>query len=273
MSEMQQDRMQKRLKASIKFVCAVVCAAVSRLVRRHPPRVVLYYHGVSGALVEGFRRQMAYLAKECLAVKPCDIGTASAKGSKAIVAVTFDDAFVSVMENALPILREYGLPAAIFVPTGNLGRRPGWTMASDCQDKDDIVMDEQQIAALSQEGFEMLSHTISHRVLTELDESDLEAELVGSKQDLERIIGCEVPAVSYPHGACDDRVYKAARKAGYRWGFSAYPIVLDGVADPLGIGRFAVSPRDGLATFKLKAHGAYQAARPLMKLKRLLVHS
>lgn len=264
------DRMPIPLKTSVEFMCAVMCAAVSRLTWKRRPRVVLFYHGVDRAYVESFRQQMAYLARECLVLKPCDISSVNNEGHQTIVALTFDDAYVSFLENAVPILREYGLPAALFVPTGNMGRRPGWAMPPGCPDKDETVMGEQQIVALDKEGFEILSHTVSHQVLTDLNDVDLETELTKSKQALESLLGHEVLAVSYPHGAYDARVLRAARRAGYTFGFTIYPNIVDNCADPLRIGRFEVFPRDSLAVFKLKANGAYQVTRSLINLKRLI---
>lgn len=252
------------------MICAVICAAISRLIQQRPTRVVLYYHGVGKAHVESFKKQMEYLAKECLVVKPCDIYNMSIEGHRAVVAVTFDDAFVSVLENAMPVLREYGIPAGIFVPTGNIGRRPDWTMASDCPDKDEIVMNEQQIVALDKEGFEILSHAVSHSRLTDLNETDLEIELNQSKQHLERILGHEVSAISYPHGALDVNVHEVARKAGYTLGFTVDPNIVDNAIDSLRIGRFSVSPRDSLRVFKLKVSGACRVANYLRGLKRML---
>ena len=265
--------MPKPFKASVRFICAAIYAAVSRLVGKQRPRVVLYYHSVGKSSVEIFRKQIAYLARECLVVRPCDISEESNERNRTIVALTFDDAFVSFLENAVPILKEYGLPAAIFVPTGHMGRRPGWAMAPECPDKNEIVMNEEQLIALDKEGFEIYSHTVSHPRLTDLNEKDLAAELVESKKHLEHIVDHEVPAVSYPHGAYDARVYRAARRAGYLWGFTTYPNIVDNCADPLRIGRFEVSPRDSMAVFKLKTNGAYQVARPLINLKRMLVNA
>ena len=145
-------------------------------------------------------------------------------------------------------------------------------MASDCPDKDEIVMDEQQIIALDKEGFEILSHTVSHARLTDLNETDLEAELIESKQYLENILGHEISAVSYPHGAYDARIYRAVRRAGYVLGFTTYPNIVDNCADALRIGRFEVSPGDHPLVFKLKVNGAYQANRSLINLKRMIVH-
>jgi len=263
----------KRVFNLIEFACAILYSVVLRFTRKRPARVILYYHGVSRVFAEDFRRQMAYLARECRVVKPCDIVSMTTEGNRTIVAVTFDDAFVSVLENALPVLREYGLPAGISVPTGNIGRRPDWPMAPDCPDKDDIVMNEPQIAALDREGFEILSHTVSHPALTDLNEAELEVELTKSRQDLEHIVGHDVSAICYPYGAYDARVHSATRKAGYTLGFTIDPGIVDGTVDCLRIGRFVVSPRDNLTAFRLKANGAYQVVRPLRSLKRMLVRS
>ncbi|MHC4749392.1 MAG: polysaccharide deacetylase family protein [Planctomycetota bacterium] len=214
---------------------------------------------------------MAYLSRECFVVKPSNIKNANADGAKVIVSIIFDDAFLNVLENALPILREYSLPAGISVPTGNLGRQANWDMAGDCPDQDEIVMSQQQIAELDREGFEILSHTVSHPVLTELDDSELEVELVGSKQKLEQIVGHEVSGISYPHGAYDARVYRAAQKAGYKLAFTLDLNTVDSATDCLKVGRFKALPHESLIRFKLKLKGAYRVVRYLRSLKKILV--
>ena len=42
------------------------------------------------------------------------------------VCVTFDDGYDDVFRNAIPILEKYGIPATVFVATGNLGRAFWW---------------------------------------------------------------------------------------------------------------------------------------------------
>lgn len=56
---------------------------------------------------------MEYLATKCTVIEPSKIKTFQAEGADLVVAITFDDAFVSVMENAAPSLKEYQLPAGI----------------------------------------------------------------------------------------------------------------------------------------------------------------
>jgi peptidoglycan/xylan/chitin deacetylase (PgdA/CDA1 family) len=265
--------MPRAVKTSIEVICAILYAGVSRLLRRGPCRVVLLYHSVGVAHSADFRKQMAYLAEKCSVVKPSEIMAGRGKETRTVVALTFDDALVSVLENGLPILREYGLPAGVFVPTGNLGRRPDWVMYGDRPDDNETVMTEQQIAALDHEGFEISSHTVSHPVLADLDDSGLEAELVGSKRRLEEIVGHQIWGISYPYGTCDARVHQAAQKAGYEMGFTVEPNKVNGHTERLRIGRFEVSPCETFLQFKLKADGAYHVAGYLRRLKAILLRS
>lgn len=261
---------KKPLKEIIELVFALIYAMYLAVIRKNTSQVVLYYHGIDKANIAAFRKQMAYLASECIVVKPSKIKTTEKNEGKCMVAITFDDAFLSVVENAVPILREYELSAGIFVPVDNLGQKPRWQIPENCPDKDEIVMTKEQIAELDKEGFEIFSHTLSHPVLTRIEDGRLQAELVESKQALEEIVGHEVLGISYPHGACDARVREVARKAGYKLGFTIEPSIVDTGTDDLRIGRFSVSPTDSFIKFMLKVSGGYQVLKYLRKPGRII---
>lgn len=261
----------KTLKDIVEISCALLYGLFSSLVRRGRRRVVIYYHGLKKNDIGRFDKQMSYLARHCRVLTPSDLVTASPNGSEAMVSMTFDDAFTSFDDNALPILQKYRLPAAISVPTGNLGQPPNWTLEDNCPDVDEVVMGEENIARLDKLGFEVLSHTVSHRNLTDLDGGELKKELERSKQTLEQIVGHTVPAISYPHGAYNAKICKAAEQAGYQVGFSIEPYSVDDSPDNFRLGRFVVSPADSMLKFKLKVKGAYQVVKYLRRLKRTLV--
>ena len=42
------------------------------------------------------------------------------------MAVTFDDGYRSVLDEAVPVLQRYGFPAVCFVPTRWIGEANGW---------------------------------------------------------------------------------------------------------------------------------------------------
>ena len=47
------------------------------------------------------------------------------------IAVTFDDGYLDVLQNAVPILERHGVPATIFIVTGNLGKPFWWDRLTD----------------------------------------------------------------------------------------------------------------------------------------------
>ena len=258
------------LKELIQIILGLVYAVFLSLTQKKPSRVVIYYHSLKRMEVRQFERQMTYLANRCKVVRLSEIRTAPVARRGNLVAITFDDAFVSVFENAVPVLKKHCFSAGIFVPTGNIGQSPRWKMPENSTDKNETVMSQRQISELSDDGFEILSHTVSHSLLTQMSEDKLRFELTESKKKLEEMVQCEVVGISYPHGAHDRRVCSAAKDAGYKLGFTIEPITVDCSPDDLKIGRFAVSAADSMLKFRLKVNGAYQVVKYLRGWKRYL---
>ncbi len=268
---MQESTVFRHIVEVLELISAVIYSLFLSICQTQPRRVVLYYHGVRDEDAQGFERQMVYLAGSCIVVKASQIIEAATDGERPVVAITFDDAFISVLENAIPVLKSHGLTATVFVPTGQLAQLPRWEMRDGQPDRFDAVMSERQIAEVAKDGFEVLSHAVSHTNLTEIDGARLEKEMKDSKHTLEKILGCEVCGISYPYGACNSRVCNAAKAAGYRLGFTIEPATVSTSTDLMQIGRFAVSPHDGLLKSKLKVTGAYQVVNSLRRIKRTLL--
>ena len=257
------------IKKIVKVILATVYFVFMPRLCKKPYRIILCYHSVAKGDVDGFEKQMAYLSKSnCKVVSASKILDADVDGFDSIVAITFDDAFVSFFENAVPILKKHKFVATVFVPVDCLGHQPCWQMPADTR-KSERVMSSTQVAELANDGFEILSHTLSHPVLTALDDTNLRQELTRSKQALEEIVGHEVCGVSYPHGAYDTRICDAAKKAGYQLGFTIEPRIVDGLVDYMQIGRFTASPADSMLTFKLSVKGAYQFVGYISSLKKI----
>lgn len=173
------------------------------------------------------------------------------------VAITFDDAYRSVIELGEPILTGLGWPATVFVPTDFAGTEqpmswPGidpWTPGEFEQELMPMSWDE--LGTLAAGGWEIGSHTCSHPRLTELDDAALEGELRRSKAVCEERLGRPCDSIAYPHGDHDLRVADFARRAGYRAG-GTLPKRL-GTTDPLRWPRVGVYHRDDLRRFRAKA--------------------
>lgn len=123
--------------------------------------------------------------------------------------LTFDDGFESFYTRAYPILREKGIPSALFLLGGFTGARPAWDYRSGgrrhlTHDEITELKDDPLVA--------VCSHSRSHPDLRKLSERQLEKELRPS------VPGAK-PCFSYPFGAFDKRVVEAVRSNGYSAAF------------------------------------------------------
>jgi peptidoglycan/xylan/chitin deacetylase (PgdA/CDA1 family) len=117
-----------------------------------------------------------------------------------------------------------------------------WTAEEDRRLADAAVMTWDEVRALERAGMDVASHTANHRVLQTLAPGELDRELLGSRLELEAVLGHPVHAIAYPVGrpiALDEAIRGAIRRAGYTLGFTTTPGVnrLDGLDDLLDLKR------------------------------------
>lgn len=217
--------------------------------------VVLYYHAVTAEGAAAFARQMEMALRYAVPV-PADVSLLAP--GKRYFSVTFDDALAVSAEQALPVLRRHEIPAAVFVPTGFVGRPAGWEMVEGCGEEEQRVMTSEELAQLDARLVTIGSHTVTHPCLSTLSQADLERELVDSRRELEAMTGRDVTMLSFPYGDYDARVCAALRTAGYTRAFSIIPTCVTGQEVPLVVGRVKVDPSDWPIEFFLKIRGAYR---------------
>jgi peptidoglycan/xylan/chitin deacetylase (PgdA/CDA1 family)/glycosyltransferase involved in cell wall biosynthesis len=135
--------------------------------------------------------------------------------------VTFDDAYRSIRELALPVLESLGLPATVFAPTNYLGggQVATWPLMEHYVrsggPEELTVMSWEQLAELQARGWEIGSHSLSHPDLTSLDDDSLVAELAESKRLCEERLSGPCRSIAFPFGSTDTRVMAATGAAGY----------------------------------------------------------
>jgi peptidoglycan/xylan/chitin deacetylase (PgdA/CDA1 family) len=209
--------------------------------------LVLVYHAVSDSWadplsvrVADFEQQMRTLAAR--GYQGCawrDL--LNDAGNRKLVHITFDDAFRSVA-NALPVLRELGLPSTIFACSHYArdgGRLSIPRLAERSTDDEIATMDWATLRAVVDDGLvEIGSHGCGHVDLVELSDAELDQELSDSKSEIEDHLGRPCPTHAYPFGSQDARVRRATAAAGYAAAFGAPGVSY--AVDPFRIPRTGI---------------------------------
>jgi peptidoglycan/xylan/chitin deacetylase (PgdA/CDA1 family) len=215
--------------------------------------------------------------------EPLTFSQALGNGERKALAVTFDDAYRSVPELALPVLLELGVPATVFVPTGDMEEGalrvwPGIEQWVGSQSERELRgASWAELGALSDAGWEIGSHTRTHPHLTGLDEESLRRELRGSREDCVAATGLPCTSLAYPYGEADSRVAAAAAEAGYEAATTLgdhIPAPSGGRRDPMLWPRLGVYQQDRAARLRLKSEAflrgrwAWNAAQSLRGASR-----
>ncbi|MCL4539585.1 MAG: polysaccharide deacetylase family protein [Bacteroidetes bacterium] len=200
---------------------------------------VLAYHkvdnrfelGVTTVRPEAFFRQIGDLKKRGYEIRlsaACDAGGG--------VCLTFDDGYDCFYRNVVPFLTSLNVGATVFIITDFIGKTNEWDLRLSY--KPFVHMDQRQIREVAELGFEVGSHSCSHKDLTRLSRSTASNELVRSKKQIEDMIGREVRSVSFPFGRHNAEVAALAREAGYEMLYGLGSSVGDGVIPRMPVYRF-----------------------------------
>jgi glycosyltransferase involved in cell wall biosynthesis/peptidoglycan/xylan/chitin deacetylase (PgdA/CDA1 family) len=251
-----------------------------------PPPVILCYHRVYeperdphqlSVSRDHFREQLAVINRIGLAVSLDQLADAlpSQNFPRRSVVLTFDDGYLDNLENALPLLREAGVPATFYIVTGHIGRTGEywwddlerlvlgdtalpdvlrlqingrareWSLRTPdepaarqrlffdlhrelrplaASQQAEVVaqlrsitgvtgearplyrcLTAEELSSLAREPLITLgAHTVTHCDLDYWTKAEQAAEIVGSRQTLEGIIGRPVEHFSYPFGSFND---------------------------------------------------------------------
>ncbi len=230
--------------------------------------VILCYHGIPQTAKSIFEWQIKHAASYAIQIST-DTKQVNICPQKKYVCFTFDDAFANLLDNALPVLEKYCIPATVFAVPGNLGETPCWKMSANHPESYEKTMTADQLASLSKHPLIKIgSHTVTHPNLVEISPEQAIAELADSKQQLEALLGCSVEELALPHGAYNEAVLAMAQEAGYKRIYTLDPKPVDIEYSGAVLGRFSMSPDVWKIEFMLTCTGAYAWLRPWRRFIR-----
>jgi peptidoglycan/xylan/chitin deacetylase (PgdA/CDA1 family) len=147
------------------------------------------------------------------------------------VVLTFDDGYLSVYQNVVPVLRRLHWPGVLNLALGNTKAAEGVSRA--------------QVKRMMAGGWELASHTISHLDLSVVPPAELRTETAGSRALIKKWFHVKVRDFCYPAGRYNQRTIAAVKRAGYTSATTVSP-GLATPAHPYEIPRVRVEESEGV---------------------------
>ncbi|MFD0696962.1 polysaccharide deacetylase family protein [Paenibacillus sp. GCM10027628] len=162
---------------------------------------------------DAFARQMKYLAAHHYTPISLSDFALMLEKKKVVprrpVLLTFDDGYVDNYELALPLLRQYGFPAAVFVLPGNIGH--------------ENYLSWPQIKEMLAAGWEVQPHSMTHPHLPQLTAAQQREEITESRRQIEAQLGTTADIFAYPYGEYNEETLAILKEAGFRYSFTTKP--------------------------------------------------
>jgi peptidoglycan/xylan/chitin deacetylase (PgdA/CDA1 family) len=125
------------------------------------------------------------------------------------VVLTVDDAFRSFLSGAVPLLREFGYPATLFVNTGEVGGQDFLSWA--------------ELRQLAAAGIEIGNHSAAHGYLLDRQRGEdaatwrsrVRAEIQQAQDDLRKHLGITARLFAYPYGEFSGELMDIVRELGF----------------------------------------------------------
>ncbi len=188
---------------------------------------ILMYHSVSDRAQPRFRKfavspalfaqQLAYLGQQHYTTLTVSqyvsaISTGASLPERVVV-LTFDDGFADFYTDALPILKQHGFAATLYVSTAFVNTTSRFLRRENETARPMLTW--RQLIDVHDSGIECGAHSHRHLQLDVLPATLARDEITRCKQILEDKLASEISTFAYPYGYYRSIVKEIVRQAGY----------------------------------------------------------
>ena len=222
-----------------------------------PNAAILLYHHVSSSTPastsispEAFKSHMEYLDAHHTVVSLQDVVSAIQHNTtlpENAVAITFDDGYANILDNAHPILADLGFPYTVFINPDEIGVGPK-------------QLTWEQVIAMHNDGVVFANHTLDHLHMLNGEQSMGERawlekvwqNVESAEKKIEDKLDISLKYLAYPFGEYNTALANKLKSEGYI-GFGQHSGAVGPSSDMQALPRFpAAGPYANLATLKTK---------------------
>ena len=187
--------------------------------------------------IEQFEAHLAHLAAGNYTVLKLDDIIVRLRAGELLpdrtVAITIDDAYLSVYTEAWPRLTEAGFPFTLFVASSPIDRELSGYMSWE------------QIRELQSSGVTIGSQTHTHPHMHRLSDEEVRVEISTSNGRFIEELGLRPELFAYPYGEYSQFVIDAVKDAGFRAAFGQNSGIMHSADDQFQLPRFAFNEAYG----------------------------
>lgn len=222
-----------------------------------PNAAILLYHHVSSSTPastsispEAFKSHMEYLDAHHTVVSLQDVVSAIQHNTtlpENAVAITFDDGYANILDNAHPILADLGFPYTVFINPDEIGVGPK-------------QLTWEQVIAMHNDGVVFANHTLDHLHMLNGEQAMGERawlekvwqNVESAEKKIEDKLDISLKYLAYPFGEYNTALANKLKAEGYI-GFGQHSGAVGLSSDMQALPRFpAAGPYANLATLKTK---------------------
>jgi peptidoglycan/xylan/chitin deacetylase (PgdA/CDA1 family) len=225
-------------------VLAMMMAVTANLALAADHATVVMYHRFgelnlpsTNTTLAQFESHLEELASGPYQVMPLiDISTAIINGEELpdyAVAITVDDAFISLYKEAWPRLKEYGFPFTVFVASNAIDRGLSGYASWD------------QLREMQAAGVDFGSQTHTHPHMHKIDVATAREEITISNNRFIEELGIKPQLFAYPYGEYTPEIRDMIKDAGFIAGFGQHSGVMHASHHHFEFPRFAFNESFG----------------------------
>lgn len=230
---------------------------IDSIVSTTPNAAILLYHHVSSSTPastsispEAFKSHMEYLDAHHTVVSLQDVVSAIQHNTtlpENAVAITFDDGYANILDNAHPILADLGFPYTVFINPDEIGVGPK-------------QLTWEQVIAMHNDGVVFANHTLDHLHMLNGEQAMGERawlekvwqNVESAEKKIEDKLDISLKYLAYPFGEYNTALANKLKTEGYI-GFGQHSGAVGPSSDMQALPRFpAAGSYANLATLKTK---------------------